>query len=103
MTYHEVTAAQGEIIAAYTQVPNEGWTEVSIDELRGIHKTLTEDVKRFERLGNAEAYQNAKMQMLDAAKALLRMEAGSRAFMAKWDGMLGFAATNVQATSSTNI
>jgi hypothetical protein len=98
MTYHEVTATGAEIVAAYTKVPSEGWREVSIDELRGIHKTLTEDTKKFERLGNAVAHQDAKMQMLDAAKALSRTEAGARAFMVKWDGMLGFAATKTPAT-----
>jgi hypothetical protein len=98
MTYHEVTASGAEVVAAYTKAPTDGWSEVSIDDLRGIHKTLTEDVKKFERLGNAAGHENAKMQMLDATKALSRMEAGARAFMVKWDGMLGFAATKLPST-----
>jgi len=102
MTYREVTAPGAEVVAAYTEVPNEGWSELSIDGLREVRKTLTEDVKKFESLGDAQAYQDAKMQMLDADKALTQMQAGARAFMAKWNEMLGFAATKVQATPSTN-
>ena len=98
MTYREVTATGAEIVAAYTKVPNEGWREMSIDELRGVHKTLAEDARKFERLFNAAAHGNAKMQMLDAAKALSRMEAGARVFMTSWDGMMGFAATKTPAT-----
>lgn len=106
MTYAEVIAAQAEVVAAYTRVPDDGWREVSVDDLRNIHGNLTKDLQSAEgRMGGA-TYNDLKMQRLDAEKTLSKVEGGARAFMVRWsDGMFVFAATKVRdgADASTKI
>jgi hypothetical protein len=95
MTYNEVKALGAEIVRdALSRIPTDGWTEVSIEDIRQIQEDTNRQLQRLAQQGsNADAYHEASMLKNSSAAALERAQAGARVFSVAWDGMRAFAAT----------
>lgn len=96
MTYTEVRAAGAEILReAYRDIPTEGWSELTAEQVRQIHEDANQRVQELANGFNADAYREASMLKDTSAVALERANAGARVFTVAWAGIRAFAATKV--------
>ena len=94
MTYTEARATGAEILReSYHDIPNEGCSELTVEQVRQIHEDANQSVQKLASGFNADAYREASMLKETSAVALERANAGARVFTVAWAGIRAFAAT----------
>ncbi len=91
MTFDEVTAAGAQIVHfVIRRLPTDGWSEISIDELRRIGEQAGKDAQEA---SDANLYHPAQTIYPASLTALKAAESGERVFTVQWKDDRAFAVT----------